>query len=516
MKNKTISKLGLSAFGFLSAISIYGQQTPNVIIIYADDIGYGDLSCNGSNTINTPNVDAVASSGIRFTNAHATAATSTPSRYSLLTGEYAWRKPNTGIARGDAPMIIKAGTYTIASMFKDAGYKTAVVGKWHLGLGEKGQQDWNGYMTPGPKDVGFDYSFIMAATGDRTPCVYMENQRVVNLDPKDPIEVRYNKPYEGEPLASTHPEMLTIYKPSHGHDQAIINGISRIGYMRGGKSALWKDEEIADRITEKAVAFIEENKSNPFFLYFGTNDIHVPRVPHPRFAGKSGMGPRGDAILEFDWTVSEIIRTLEKNNLIENTILIISSDNGPVVDDGYQDRAVELLGDHKPAGVYRGGKYSAFEGGTRVPCIVSYPAKVKAGVSDALLSQIDLFASFASLLNKKLPNNAAPDSFDQLNAWMGKDNTGREYVIEQALTQTLSIATAKWKYIEPNGGKAINENTNTELGNSLKPQLYNLEKDPAETNNLAEARIPVKTRLEKILEGVKTSNRTRKEETTSK
>ncbi|GAB6008743.1 sulfatase family protein [Dysgonomonas reticulitermitis] len=504
-----MNKRLMTGFGVLAISIPYCQAQssvlkPNVVIIYADDIGYGDINCNGSETIHTPNVDKVAASGVRFTNAHSVAATSTPSRYSLLTGEYAWRKPNTGIATGDAPMIIKAGTYTLAALFQNTGYKTAAVGKWHLGLGENGQQDWNGYMTPGPKDIGFDYSFIMAATGDRVPCVYMENQRIINLDTNDPIEVSYAKPFEGELLGYTHPELLTLH-PSHGHNQAIVNGVSRIGYMKGGKSALWKDEEIADRITEKAVAFIENNKDTPFFLYFGTNDIHVPRVPHPRFAGKSGMGARGDAILQFDWTVGQIVETLEKNNLTENTILIITSDNGPVVDDGYKDKAEELLGEHKPWGRYRGGKYSAFEAGTRVPCIVSWPERIKKGVSDALLSQVDMLASFAGLLNADIPNGSAPDSLNQWEAWTGKNKKGREYVIEQSLTGTLSVLAGEWKYIEPNNsGWVFNEQTKTELGNDPNPQLYNVKKDSGERKNLAE-KYPEKTNelsslLRKIVE----------------
>lgn len=251
----------------------------------------------------TPNVDSLANSGIRFTDAHSVAATSTPSRYSLFTGQYSWRKKGTGIAAGNAGMIIRPEQQTIADMFKKAGYVTGAVGKWHLGLGDKtGTQDWNGEITPGPKDIGFDYSYLMAATGDRVPCVWIENHRVANYDETAPIEVSYKKPFDGEPLGKDHPELLTKLKPSsnHGHDQAIVNGISRIGYMKGGGKALWKDEDIADTITAKAINFIEENKDNAFFLYVGTNDVHVPRYPHSRFRGKSGMGYRGDAILQFD------------------------------------------------------------------------------------------------------------------------------------------------------------------------------------------------------------------------
>lgn len=503
MKTNILPILGVST-SILVPFSIQAQKSaerPNVIIILADDIGYGDLSCNGEPTIHTPNVEKLASRGVRFTDAHAVAATSTPSRYSLLTGEYAWRRNDTGIATGDAGMVIRPEQSTIADMFKEQGYTTAAVGKWHLGLGDKaGTQDWNGYITPGLKDIGFDYSYIMAATGDRVPCVYVENQRVVNLDPNDPIAVSYKEPFPGEPLGKDHPEMLYVQKPSlnHGHDQAIVNGISRIGYMKGGKSALWVDENIADSITTHAVEFIEKNKDTPFFLYFATNDIHVPRVPHPRFAGKSGMGPRGDAILEFDWSVGKIMETLDKYNLTENTLIILSSDNGPVVDDGYQDQAVELLGDHRPWGNFRGGKYSIFEAGTRIPLVVSWPVKTKKAVSGALVSQIDIYASLAKLLGTSIANGAAPDSQDYLSAFLGKDKKGRKYIIEQA--GSMSVSDGTWKYIEPSNGAAYNSLTNTELGNNKQPQLYNLKKDIGEKNNLADKNPQKAASLKVILE----------------
>lgn len=282
------------------------DKKPNVVLIYADDIGYGDFSCYGATAISTPNVDKLASKGIRFTNAHTNAATSTPSRYAMLTGEYAFRREGTGVAAGNVAMIVRPEMYTLADVFKQAGYSTAAVGKWHLGLGEKtGEQDWNGTISPALSDIGFDYSYIMAATGDRVPCVFIENGKVANYDPEHPIEVSYKKPFEGEPLGSTHPELLYKLKPSHGHDRAIVNGISRIGYMKGGGKALWEDDNIADSITVKAVNYIHENKDNPFFLYFATNDIHVPRYPHSRFRGKSSMGLRGDALLQFDWCVGD-------------------------------------------------------------------------------------------------------------------------------------------------------------------------------------------------------------------
>ena len=494
----------------LMALPISGQaekrgnvempQCPNVVFIYADDIGYGDLSCNGSKTINTPNVQRMATEGVRFTNAHSAAATSTPSRYAMLTGEYAWRREGTGIADGDAGMIIRPERYTLADMFRDAGYATGVVGKWHLGLGdEKGTQDWNQRLSPNPADIGFDYSYIMAATGDRVPCVFVENGVVVNLDPEDPIYVSYKQNFPGEPTGKNNPELLTNLKPSpnHGHNQAIVNGISRIGYMKGGGKALWKDEDIADTIIAKTVGFIERNSDKPFFLYVGTNDVHVPRFPHPRFVGKSGMGYRGDAILQFDYTVGKILEALEKQGLRENTLIVLSSDNGPVVDDGYQDQAVELLGDHRPWGNLRGGKYSNFEAGTRVPFIVSWPDKVKKGkTSDALVSQIDLFASMAELVGQEMQSGAGVDSQNQLKAFLGTDRKGRDYVIEAS--GSLSVSDGAWKYITPNKGAAFMKLTRTETGNAPVDQLYNLKKDRGEKENLAE-KYPEKVKAMKAI-----------------
>ena len=462
------------------------KNKPNVIFIYADDIGYGDLSCNGSKTIKTPNVERLADQGVRFTNMHSPAATCTPSRYALLTGEYAWRRVGTGIAAGDAGSIIRPERFTLADLFKNCGYQTGVVGKWHLGLGEKtGTQNWNGFITPGPSDIGFDYSFILAATGDRVPCVYVENQRVVNLDPNDPIAVSYVKNFEAEPTGKLNPELLKMH-PSHGHDMSIVNGISRIGFMKGGKSALWKDEEIADVITGKALSFIEKNKDKPFFLYFATHDAHVPRVPNARFVGSSGMGPRGDAIIEFDWSVGEVINSLKRLGIDKNTIVIMTSDNGPVVDDGYKDLAVELLGDHKPAGVFRGGKYSSFEGGTRVPGILSWPGTVKPGVSDELLCQVDMVGTFAKLLKAKLPPGAAPDSENHLKAWLNMGRLGRQVLVLQNGNNNLSIENGTWKYIAPGTGATYNPSTNTELGNLNQDQLYDLSEDWEEKVNLAE------------------------------
>ena len=476
--------------GLLSLVSLPGallaqekgtetpqQARPNVVMIYADDLGYGDLGCYGAIGVETPNVDRLSNNGLRFTNAHAVASTSTPSRYSLLTGEYPWRKAGTDVAAGDAAMIISPDQYTVADVFKEAGYTTAAFGKWHLGLGaQTGKQDWNKPISPALPDIGFDYSYIMAATADRVPCVFLENSTVANYDPSAPIYVNYNQNFEGEPTGRNNPELLYNLKSSHGHDYSIINGIGRIGYMKGGGKALWKDENIADSITAHAVDFIRENSDNPFFIYFATNDVHVPRFPHPRFRGKSQMGLRGDAIVQFDWSVGEIIRVLEEQGLLDNTLIILTSDNGPVLDDGYVDQAEELVGKHSPTGGLRGGKYSAYEGGTRVPFIVHWPAMIKeSAVKGDLVSQIDFLDVMAGVAGVAGGEALSPDGQpSQMATWLGGEEAQpRPYAIGMAQNHTLTLRTPVWKYIEPKGGAAmIPWGPKIETGYSTSPQIF--------------------------------------------
>lgn len=481
---------------------------PNIVLIYTDDLGYADLSSYGATSFQTPHIDRLATEGMRFTDAHAPSATCTPSRYALLTGEYAWRRSGTGIARGNASMIIEAGRPTLPAILKRAGYTTGVMGKWHLGLGGEGGPDWNGDIKPGPLEIGFDEAFLIPATGDRVPTVYVENHRVVGLDPDDPITVSFDEPVGNDPTGKEHPELLKMH-PSHGHDMTIVNGISRIGYMSGGNAARWVDEDMADVITEKAVNFIEKHKDNPFFLYFSTHDIHVPRVAHARFAGQSGLGPRGDVILQLDWCVGEIMGALNRLGLDDNTLVIFTSDNGPVLDDGYIDQAVELQGDHEPSGPFRGGKYSAFEAGTRVPFIVRWPAQVQPGESAALVSQVDLLSSLASLTGVTLNPEEGPDSFDQIHTILGHTPTGRDYLIEHNSAGTLSLIKGPWKYIEPSDARAYNSYTDIELGNDPNPQLYNLEEDLGEQQNVAADHPEVVAELSALLQQLREDGRSR-------
>lgn len=476
------TRINLLSISCLFAINVQAQQKPNIIVILVDDLGYADVGCYGAKGVKTPNIDMLAIRGLKFTDAHCTAATCTPSRYSLLTGSYAFRN-NAAILPGDAPLIIRPGTTTIAEMLQRAGYQTAVIGKWHLGLGN-GFINWNGKITPGPNEIGFNYSFIVPATLDRVPCVFVENNHVVNLNPKDPIKVNYDHKIGNLPTGFEDPELLKM-KADKQHSNTIINGISRIGFTSGGKAAWWKDETIPFVLLEKTNRFLTLNKNKPFFLYLSYTDIHVPRAPNAKFINKSTMGKRGDVIAQMDWLTGQVMNKLEELHLTKNTLVIFTSDNGPILDDGYSDFAEEKVGLHHPGGPFRGGKYSAFEAGTRVPTIIYWPGKVKPGVSNALLNQVDLFSSFATLTGQTLHASDAPDSFDMLSTWLGKSKTGRTTMVEESFT--LGLRQGNLKYISPQTGAvpAWLKNKKNETGLEFNPQLYNLKDDKGEKKDLA-------------------------------
>ena len=464
---------------FILSCSEAQPKKPNIIVIYADDLGYGDVSFNGASQIKTLNLDKLASEGVRFTNGYATSATCTPSRYGLLTGQYPWRRKEVEILPGTAPLIIDSEQQTLPKMLQEKGYHTAVIGKWHLGLGN-GHVDWNKTIVQGPNDVGFNYSYIIAATQDRVPTVFIENGNVVGLDPNDPIEVSYDSNFPGQPTGKENPELLKMTW-HHGHNGTIVNGISRIGFMKGGQTARWKDNDMADTFIRKVKSYIQQHREEPFFLYYALHQPHVPRTPHPRFQGKSGMGPRGDVILEADWCVGEMVKILEEEHLLENTLIIFSSDNGPVLNDGYNDDAVEKLGVHTPTGGLRGGKYSLFEAGTRVPFSVYWKGKIKPSVSNALVSQMDLPASIAALIGS---DTKFPDSQNLIQTFLGNSSLGRKDFILEANSRT-AFRSGDWVLIPPYEGPAVEELVGIELGNLEGFGLYNLVEDPSQKKNLA-------------------------------
>ncbi|MDF7800165.1 arylsulfatase [Pontiellaceae bacterium B1224] len=484
-----VKRFSLAIFLLMSVGAIAASlDKPNVVIIYGDDVGLGDVGVYGSKLIPTPNIDQLAAEGLVFTDGHCSAATCTPSRFSMLTGILGFRY-NARILGPNAPLIVPTDKLTLPKLFKKAGYHTAVIGKWHLGIGDgKTPVDWNGDVKPGPLEVGFDYSYLLPSTNDRVPCVFVENHRVVNLDPNDPLYVGNKYAEVNKPGSTQYPDgrkdraAMTYYESTHGHNNSVINGIGRIGYMSGGKSALWNEETITDEFVTKAKAYIAENKDRPFFLYFSSQCIHVPRAPNKRFQGKTELGYRGDSMVEFDWAAGEIIQTLEDLGLAENTIVIFSSDNGPTYDDGYDDGTTvktstgESDRGHDASGIWRGGKYQIYEGGTRVPFIVCWPARIKPGTSDALVSQIDLLASFAELLNLDLADGEAVDSRSSLAAFLGTDSQGQTFIIEESFGQALR--QGDWKYIAP---------AKPGWPPRRKPipkTLYNLKDDPGETKNI--------------------------------
>lgn len=472
MKKYVLNLTGTVA-ALATPVAMMGQlapQCPNIVIIEADDLGYGDLSCYGATAIKTPGMDRLANEGLRFTQGHSTAATSTPSRYSLLTGMYPWSNKDARILPGNAALIIDTKRITLPKLLKQAGYTTGAVGKWHLGLGE-GNVDWNQEIRPGAREVGYDYSFIQAATNDRVPCIFIENGRGVGLDSADPLYVNYQKNFPGEPTGKENPELLRMH-PSRRHDASIVNGVPRIGFQTGGKAAQWKDEEMAELFLQKAKTFVRENKTQPFFLYYGLHQPHVPRVPNERFAGKSGLGPRGDVILEADWCVSEFLKELDKQGLAKNTLVILTSDNGPVLDDGYKDQAKELLGNHKPGGPYRGWKTQMYEGGTCVPFILRWPAVVKPGVTDVLVCQMDLLASFAALTGQTYSERL--DSQNTLLAFLGFSKKGRKDLVVEGML-TYGLRQGDWLMIPPYPNLRVKTY-----------QLFNIKQDPEQKNDLAE------------------------------
>jgi arylsulfatase A-like enzyme len=483
------------------------KQKPNIVFILTDDIGYGDFGCYGATKVQTPNIDRLATQGLRMTDAHSMASVCTPSRYSFLTGEYAFRKKGTGIASGVEGLLIDTGRTTVPSLLKRAGYSTGIVGKWHLGLGST-PTDYNQHIKPGPLELGFDYAWIIPATGDRVPCVWIENHRVVNLDSADPITLDY--------------------KVRRGEPQSFIHGIPRIGEQIGGKAALWDDENISTVIAAKSGAFIDHHKDETFFLEVATHNIHVPRVPNPKFRGKSQCGVRGDSIVEADWIVGQVLAKLDELKLTDKTLVILTSDNGGILDNNGPDTvhgigSLEAVNGHKENGVLRGTKGTLWEGGTRLPMITRWPGHIQPDVSGALVCQVDMLASFAALTGQKLAPADGPDSYNVLPALLGQkmDTPCRDYLVEQNNSgPVLALRHGPWKFIPGHaGGKGKQSKKNKPerpseavAAKDLPPAtdaLYNLADDLSETKNIAAAHPDIVAEMVAKLAEIRTGKKSR-------
>ncbi|MFM7208171.1 MAG: sulfatase family protein [Planctomycetaceae bacterium] len=475
-----------------SSVAAAADRPPNVVVIMADDLGWGDLSCYGATAVQTPHCDRLAREGRRFTSGYCSASTCTPTRYSFLTGEYAFRRKGTGIAPPNGPAIIQPGTPTFASVLQEAGYATAVVGKWHLGLGLPPGPDWNGVLAPGPLEIGFDRCLLLPTTNDRVPQVFVEDHRVRNLDPADPLWVGDTKPSPDHPTGVDQRSRLRM-DWSKGHNDTVHDGIGRIGFFTGGTKARFRDGDLADAWAAEAVRWIEAHAREPFFLFLASHDIHVPRVPHERFRGATDMGPRGDCIVEFDWTVGQVTAALDRLGIAGDTIVIVCSDNGPVLDDGYKDDAVEKLGNHRPAGPFRGGKYGVFEGGTRTPFIVRWPGRVAPGVSDEIVCTLDLCRSMATMAGAKIMDAAFPDAVDVSAALLGT-GVGRRSLLQQDNGQSgrFGFREGAWKLVrEPVAAAKKTAGRRP----AVRDVLYDLDADPGETTDVSAGHPDVVRRL---------------------
>lgn len=450
---------------------------PNIVLILADDLGYNDLSCQGATKLKTPGIDRIAKEGIRCTDAHTPAGVCCPTRYGVLTGRYPWRRSQVCWASPGAALLIEEGRITTASLLKQAGYTTGIVGKWHLGFGTPTQRvDWKGELKPGPLEVGFDYFF-----GD--------------------VSNRWG-PYV--------------------EDHRIVPGVTM------------KNEENARVLHEKALAFIERNKDKPFYLHYVPNNIHTPHTPNPKFTGTSQAGKYGDFVHELDWSVGELLATLDRLKLTENTLVIFTSDNG-----GVYEKAGFGAG-HRPCAPFNGQKGDAWEGGNRVPFLARWPRHIPAGTkSERLLCLTDMLATFAAITGQTLPADAGEDSFNALPALLGKDGA-RTNLIVQARSSSLfrhrkkediwAVREGNWKLVMDQGSGYSTEKTDrapylkfSQVGmvnsdytpdGKLKPdappmQLYDLAADSGETKNVYREHPEIVARLTKLFEQLRDAKRSR-------
>ena len=491
----------------LLACAIAGAaERPNIVLINADDLGYGDTGCYGATKIQTPNIDRLAKEGRRFTDAHTASAVCSPSRYGLMTGQYPLRKNFWGPLPLTNQLTIDTSQPTLASVLKSAGYDTAIIGKWHLGFG-KDRCDWNKPLKPGPLELGFDYYFGMPTVNSGPPFVYVENHGVVDYDPADPFVMR---------------------KPSVTQRFPEKGGYTAIG---GAKKAheRYRDQFVGTTFAEKAVTWIKQHDQRdtgrPFFLYLATTNIHHPFTPHPRFEGTSQCGLYGDFVHELDWIVGQVLLSLDETGQADNTLVVFTSDNGGMLNNTGQKA---WKAGHRLNGKLLGFKFGAWEGGHRVPLIARWPGKVPAGtVSNALVSQLDLVPTFAAVSGAALPADAVIDGVDQAAEMTGTaTRPARELlIISPNSPQHLTVRKGNWVYIPAQDeggfqGKKVGDHllagaaaqkltnlVNSDIvdgkvrADAPSAQLYDLQADPYQARNIHDDHPEVVAELAKELKG---------------
>jgi arylsulfatase A len=473
IKQLILAMVALVPLALLQAADAPASK-PNVVLILADDLGYGDLGCYGNTRIPTPRIDQMAGEGMLFRQAYTAASVCTPARYALLTGRYPWRTWLKKDVVGNTPALIDPDTFTMADLFKTAGYRTAAIGKWHIGLGDRGQKDldWNAEIPKGPCEIGFDYFFGMPVSHFFPPHIYIENRRVHNLDPADPLSLEWP---QGRGRPTQH----------------------------GGKSATYKQEEAGPELAARACRWIEENRRNPFFLYYAAIEPHDPFTPHRDFIGKSKVGLYGDFIAQFDHGVGRILDTLEKLGLADHTIVILTSDNGGVSRQHGDLRSLNI--DYNTNGPLRGCKGSFFEGGIRIPFIVRWPGRSPAAsVSDEVICHSDLMRSFATMLRAGLPEGSAPDSHDVLPAFAGESLPERSYVL-QGRGGYHALVQGKWIYLDAPGSGDHDEKPLV----ATPGQLYDLLDDLGQNNNLYERHPERVASMRQELQAIRQQNENR-------
>ena len=477
-------------------------QRPNVLFILADDLGYGDLSCYGATKVSTPNIDRLAAEGRRFTDAHSPSSVCTPSRYNLLSGRYAWRTwAKTGTVWANDPLLIEEDRFTLADLFKQQGYATAGIGKWHLGFGKPDIPGWdrvlgpdyNRELKPGPLEVGFDYYWGFPHVGQK-PHVIIENHRVLGLRGEDPLRIL------PDPRPSYDQDYL--HRPRVGRE-----GVARLE-VEGGRQAWYQHEDLAIMLTERAVQYIEDQSGDqPFFLYLAHRNIHGPHIPAKRFEGQSSIGEYGDFLLELDWSVGQVLDALDNKGFTDNTLVIFTSDNGAVVTYGPVDRA-EVNG-HYVNGPLRGQKTDAYEGGHRVPFIARWPGQVRPGSeSSAMIALTDVLATFADYFGQPLRSTAGEDSFSFLGALLDQPprQITRQAMVNDSCTEVFAIRKGDWKLILSQTGGNIGD---TRAHDPSQPpgQLYHLGRDPAESKNEYARRPALVAELSRLLKTYQDSGR---------